>query len=229
MTQKQFEIFKQVLIDYTDAENQYWENLSQGPAQVSDELLQRLLQIPYQSKKQKALIVSTRHQKLIAIVAIISALLIALTLSVSAIRETFFNFIEEIYDSYVSIFVTRRDSKSDDPEFLPCNIYYIPENYILQRTDIAKNSQIDRWQNKEEYIKLYQSKIQTDVCIDYVNIEISTISIASIDISYYIKKEMYTIYWENDNIFFTLTCPVSLGWDEIEKIILNIQPADNPN
>jgi hypothetical protein len=124
----------------------------------------------------------------------------------------------------MALFVST-DIPPKDPVLTPHTAYYIPEHYIVQHQQKTENSQIDRWKNEQKFIKLYQSTTQTDVFSDNDGAETFTTVVGNLQVRHYVKKDICTIYWENDNIFFTLTCPSSLEWAEIEKIILNIQPT----
>ena len=68
-----------------------------------------------------------------------------------------------------------------------------------------------------------------DIRFDNENSGYSTTQLGELKIYYLDKDGMYTVRWLSSGYSFTLFCPESLGWDEIEKIILSIDevPADN--
>lgn len=229
MTQEQIQVLKQVLIDYDNAETKYLEHIAAGSAKITDEFRNKLLAIPKNSKKQQFTPSnSIRYKKILATVAIIVAMLLVLTLSVSAIRETVFDYIEKIYETCLTLFITSTSTAGGNA-FIPQTIHYMPDGYIQNSIVRTQASESQYWVGESELILFHQATRQTALTNDSENIEFSYKYIGNSEIRYFSKHDTYNLYWDNGGIFFTLTCPVSLGWDEIEKIILNIQPADNAN
>ena len=109
MNQENLQILKRVLADYDRAEIAYWDKISEEFSTPAAEFYARLWEIPYQKKKNYVPVVSFRPKKAIAIFVALIALLLALTMSVSAIRTSVFDFFESIYDSYVCLFVNNKD------------------------------------------------------------------------------------------------------------------------
>ena len=44
---------------------------------------------------------------------------------------------------------------------------------------------------------------------------------------YMLKNNRYTIRWIYDEYSFMLSCPESLEWEEIEKIIMSVEKVSN--
>ena len=226
MIHEQIQVLKQVLIDYDNAEAKYLEHIAAGSARITDEFRRELLAIPKNTKKQQLTPShSIQYKKILATVAIIVALLLVLTLSVSAIRETVFEYIEKLYDTYISLSVTS-SAAAEENIFIPQTIHYIPSGYTQKDIIQSAVSETQYWVNEVQTIRIYQTSTQTAMSNDIENTEFANTYIGVFEIHYFSKNDAYTLYWDNDTIFFTLNCPVSLGWEEIEKIILNIQPAE---
>ena len=68
-----------------------------------------------------------------------------------------------------------------------------------------------------------------DIRFDNENSGYSTTQLEELKIYYLVKDEMYTVRWLSDGYSFMLYCPGSLGWEEIEKIILSIEEVHVDN
>lgn len=171
-----------------------------------------------------------RYPKRAAI--ILAAILICLTMmmSISAIRVRIIDFVVNIYEKYICLSV--EEPSENYPKRIE-KIYkpsYVPNSYVENIFDKQPITIRIEWKYQNNTIKFYQH-IMTDEYIrfDNKNSGYSTTQLEELKIYYLVKDEMYTVRWLSNGYSFTLFCPESLGWNEIEKIILSIEevPVDN--
>ena len=85
-------------------------------------------------------------------------------------------------------------------------------------------------ENSNNKIYFYQNTIIGNTLkFDNEYSNYSTTQLEDFKIYYLGKDGMYTVRWLSNGYSFTLFCPESLDWNEIEKIILSVEelPTDN--
>ncbi len=171
-----------------------------------------------------------RYPKRAAIV--LAAILVCLTMmmSISAIRVRIIDFVVNIYEKFICLSV--EEPSENYPKTIE-KIYqptYTPLGYN-ETTKYAQTLTIETiLENSNSKIYFYQNTILgNELFFDNENSGYSTTQLEDFKIYYLGKDGMYTVRWLSNGYSFTLFCPESLGWDEIEKIILSVEevPVDN--
>ena len=219
------ELFKKALFESTMKEIRAIEEANYPVIEMSREYDNEI----YSAIKKSNFYVK-RYPKRVAIV--LAAVLVCLTMmmSISAIRIRVIDFVVNIYEKYICLSIEEpfeNYPKRIEKVYKPS---YVPNSYVENIFDKQPLTVKIEWKCQHNTIKLYQH-IMTDEYIrfDNENSGYSTTQLENLKIYYLVRDEMYTVRWLYDGYSFTLFCPESLGWDEIEKIILSVDevPADN--
>ncbi len=166
-------------------------------------------------------LVKTTRRRIITIITII-ALLLASTLSISAIREPVISFFTEVLPQYTNFWV-KYDNKA--PKTIPEYRFpqWIPEGYT--QTAYSKgDAWIDGiWKTEAEEISFSQSLASnTFVSIDNTNTNTTKETICEKEIYVSQKNGLYSFLWYDEVCVYTLTVPTSLGWETALRIIEGI-------
>ena len=219
------ELFKKALFESTMKEIRAIEEANYPVIEMSREYDNEI----YSAIKKSSFRVK-RYPKRVAIV--LAAILICLTMmmSISAIRVRIIDFVVNIYEEYICLSV--EEPSENYPKTIE-KIYkpsYIPEYYVKNVFSEQPLTIKNEWKYQHDVIYFYQHIITEEVIrFDNENSRYSTTQLEEFKIYYLLKDELYTVRWLSNGYSFTLFCPESLGWDEIEKIILSVEevPVDN--
>ena len=171
-----------------------------------------------------------RYPKRAAI--ILAAILICLTMmmSISAIRVRIIDFVVNIYEKFICLSVEEPSEnypKKIEKVYKPI---YVPQGYLETNKYHQDLTVKFSFKNTDNQILFYQNIIDKNkLKFDNENSGYSATQLEEFKIYYLVKDEMCTVRWLSNGYSFTLFCPESLGWDEIEKIILSVEevPVDN--
>lgn len=168
-------------------------------------------------KKQKR--ITLRRGICVAVLMI--AILITMASCIKPIRDYFIN----IFEEYWSFTITDNSSNAEegaDIVYLPDSV---PEGYELVDSSINGKSHETLWLNADgSFINLSQSSSDSlNVSIDNKGAEKDTVIIKGKEISVFKKNGQMLLIWSSDDYLFTLTCPESLSWEEIEALIVGIE------
>lgn len=145
-------------------------------------------------------------------------------MSISAIRIRIIDFIEFIYEKFVCLSID--EEEYNYPETIE-KIYkpkYIPVDYEYYEINIRTIRVKVEYKNSSETMLFYQYVIsRKNVNFDNEYSDYTPRYIDDQKVYYTIKEDKYTVKWVAHDYSFVLSCPESLGWDEIEKIILSIE------
>lgn len=165
----------------------------------------------------------TRTAKIIIISAIIISLLLSALACIPIIKKYIISRTESDY--WVSV---NPDAKDDETEIFRSTIddvylpSYIPDGYFEVQSTNNEFTVSSLWMNDVNVITYDQWGNDGAYSIDS-QASYNIIKIADYDINYSIKHEYKNMFWEHDGYIFILTCPDSIGFDEVEKIIESIQ------
>lgn len=159
-------------------------------------------------------------------IVILAAILVTLTMimSISAIRTRIVDFVVSVYEKFICLSIDENEyiyPQTIEKVYKPS---YTPSNFIEFENSIRTIYSITRYKNSNDRINLYQYVIsRKNVNFDNEYSDYTPRYINDQKVYYTIKEDKYTVRWIANDYSFVLSCPESLGWDEIEKIILSIE------
>ncbi len=221
MTNSQIEVLKIALLNVEREELRLLDSLPDENYEFSDEHKARMKRMVYKYDHSN----KTMPKKL-SIILVAAILAITLIMSISAIRIPVVNFFVEIYESFISIFI---DSDNTNETNNTHEIYmpqYIPKHYKQSRCFSNNYNVITTWINEYDNNKITINQNILNVSqsfIDFENSDYSELVINEQKFYYMVKNGNVTYLWHYDQYIFTLTCPETLGLEEIEKIICSME------
>lgn len=185
---------------------------------------------------------------------LVAAILVSLSVmfAVSAeIRQAVADFFVNVHDTFTEFFITKEneldysttsngsetndDSLNESPpstsfpitietKYIPT---YINENSFTQLDQaISPVSVFTVWSNGTEIVDLSQNTIvNNDTVIDAEDAEHQVKYINGLKVYFMLKNNIYFVHWVQYGYSFGLSADESLGWHEVEKIILSIEPV----
>lgn len=165
---------------------------------------------------------------IVALVAVISMCFLIMFAVSAQVRTKVVDFFVEIYESFTMLFV-KEASTDDNPvkietEYEPC---YMRENgYELFSKSSGKISVLAVWKKHDLSLRFSQNIVKnSDYVFDTEDTLYEIKYIGDQKVYYKIKHDVITVKWLEYGYSFSLNCNESLGWDEIEKIILSLEPT----
>ena len=220
MTGTQIEIIKKALYDVDTMEIIKLSVLPAVPFVAStkhNDKIQKL--IDSERRRENSVLKLPFRNKVVIIIALF--LILSLTLTACIFRKEIKEFIIKIYTSSIGF-----DSNTDkyDDNYTEHIFTYIPVEYkLIDSFDNVKNSKkvyscddkllvIEQCSSKGDMVQLgSDDQTYNHRLIDKYNVY------------YTYTKNTYVLIWNYQEKIFIISCHESLGWDEIEKIILGVK------
>ena len=220
MTGTQIEIIKKALYDVDTMEIIKLSALPAVPFVAStkhNDKVQKL--IDSERRRENSVLKLPFRNKVVIIIALF--LILSLTLTACIFRKEIKEFIIKIYTSSIGF-----DSNTDkyDDNYTEHIFTYIPVEYkLIDSFDNVKNSKkvyscddkllvIEQCSSKGDMVQLgSDDQTYNHRLIDKYNVY------------YTYTKNTYALIWNYQEKIFIISCHESLGWDEIEKIILGVK------
>ena len=219
MNDMQTEMIKKALNDVDTIEIRKLSSLPETPFTPSVGFINKVNELINNERKRERSLLKLSHQKKVAIL-VASVMILILTLTACI-------FIEEIQDFFISIkkeaigFVSSTDENITTSE--KYKFTYIPSGYVLIDTLKTDSTFLCVYKNDTHYLSIDQGSMSSCVNMDTENGNYQTTIINDYTIYYTYTKNTYSLIWKNHTNVFGITCHESLGWDEIEKIILGVK------
>ena len=221
MTNSQIEVLKIALLNVEREELRLLDSLPDENYEFSDEHKSRMKRmVDKYDRSNKTM------PKRLSIILVAAILTITLIMSISAIRISVVNFFVEIYESFISIFV---DSDATDDTAKIQEIYtpkYIPEQYNISKNfsdDYNMQTTLKNEVDNSEIIINQRKLSSLQSYIDFENSDYTEKMIDQQKVYYMIRNNTFMVIWCNEQYFFMLSCPETLGLEEIEKIICSME------
>jgi hypothetical protein len=199
------------------------------------------------NKNTIVLIISALLVIMAVIIAIVAAILVSICVmfTVSAeIRNAVADFFVKAYETFTQLIIVEnsegdKDVTNETPtqpevvyptsietEYIPS---YIDDNNYIQLDKIANDvSVLTVWTNDAYIIDLTQTIVdKNDIAIDNENLLLQSKVIGDKEIFYFLKNGIYIVIWKDYGYVFNMSCDEILGWAEIEKIIVSLEPIKN--
>jgi len=159
------------------------------------------------------------------IVAIVAAVLALLTSCAVIFREEIGGFIVTFFEGNADFEGGGSIAKEIDVYYEPT---YVPEGYSSIEKDISDLYAVYGYSNGERTLYFEQYLSSGSNSIDTQNAVYGEATVGDKELFYSYREEKKTVsmIWRNQNCSFFLSCSSELAPDEIERIILGIQPID---
>lgn len=165
---------------------------------------------------------------LILVAALTICFLIMFTVS-AQIRTAVIDFFVEVYENFAMLFI-QNDDINENPTTIEKEYKstYFKENGFTQIENItASTKAVTTWSNDGFNIYFSQYIInENDIRSDIEETSYEVTQIGDQKIYYTIKNNTCTVKWLAYGYSFTINCNESLGWTEIEKIVLSLEPTN---
>lgn len=222
MTKSELDLCKRALYDVKMAEIARYEKLAENLPEHSSEFNEKMAELIEQTRKKEASFVAIYARKLI-LVAIISILILSAAVSVLAFNPKIKQFLIELFESHVAFEISGDNSHLTEMYHLS----FIPEGFEKIDQIQSNYNVMQVWERDNENIILEQEAIVLHKSsIDMDDNQYQEQYWGDLKIYFTISTNQYAILWIEDNYSFSLTCSTSIPWDEIEKMILGIEPVE---
>lgn len=196
----------------------YFKSLPVESFEYDEEYKSRMKEIISEHAKMQDL----RYTKKILTAVVITALAIALLLTLFAFRKPLVNFAIKIFD-----IDTSTSNKRDVPLekiYLPL---YMPEGYRLESFEKEKNEAYLSLKDENDYVHIFQSPLEANgfFSSDTKDETYTFIYVGEQPVYYKNSYGTYTVIWENGINQFTLIAS-NLNWETIEKFIPSMTPFE---
>ncbi len=164
---------------------------------------------------------------LILVATLTICFLIMFTVS-AQVRTAVVDFFVEIYETFAAFFIEDNDI-NENPTTMK-TIYepsYLHNHQFEKiKQDNGKISVFTVWSKDDFDINFSQHVVMnSDITLDAENTSYETTYIGEQKVYYTIKNNIYFVKWLEYGYSFNLSCDESLGWEEIEKIIISLEPV----
>ena len=168
-------------------------------------------------------------RKLIVVLVAVISMCFLIMFAVSAqVRTKVVDFFIEIYESFTMLFV-KDNSTEDNPDTIESIYepsYLSKNNYEKSKENVNMLYMTAAWKKEGSTIEFSQSIIYENYILsDTEDASFKTEIIGEQEVLYNVKNGTYTIKWLAYGYSFSIRCNEALGWDEIEKIILSLEPT----
>ncbi len=192
---------------------------------ADDDFKERILNASRDSAKK-----DRSYPKRIALILVATlAICFFIMFAVSAqIRTTVIDFFVEIYESFSTLFI-QGDDNTENPKSIETEYTstYFRKNGYEQTNEIkTKYNILKIWENGNLEVDFSQHIINgNEVTIDANEASYQITYLGEHKIYYMLKNNIYFVKWLAYGYSFNLNCDEGLGWEEIEKIVLSLEPV----
>lgn len=157
---------------------------------------------------------------IVSVVAII--LILAMSMSVSAIRTPVINFLKETWENFTHFFTTETINSEPIEESIE-NIMtfdHSPTGFVETFNTYDGLQAITVWENeKGDQITLVQNLGSVDMTLDTEGVDFTEISINNQQAFTYTNKNVTSIVWSDKKYIFTLSFPKNMNFEEMKNLI----------
>lgn len=164
-----------------------------------------------QSKNRSLTAQSTfKPRKLIAILVAALILLFSSAMSVSAVRETVFKFITEVYEKYTQVFLKEtQPSQPIDEVFMAYAPAKIPAGFELVHENLDGLVMLE-YERENQYLTYEQKRLdKVSMHINTEGIKLEELEFNGLPAKYYSNQGMQTLIWYDDNYMYMISSTLS--------------------
>ena len=221
MNKQQIQTLKTFLFEAEIKELKKLESLAVPAGEHSTEFNTKMSELVEKMRKKEASFVRMNLKKIL-IAATVTITIIMLFVACT--------FVPQIKDFFVKVLEnhTLLEFEGENQNLdIVYKLYYTPHGYELTNESIDSLHASYMYKNKNDMITFKQTPLlQIGITMDTEENEYTTCNIDGYKVYKASRNGYYVFAWINDNYSFSLTCPTSIPWDEIERIILEIAPVE---
>lgn len=214
---------KQALLTLAIGEVRAFEALSVGEPITSEALTKRIEKLTRAQRRFTWRFVKTAKRRFVTVlVAII--LLFVLSLSITAVRETVFNFVTKTFLTHTDFYISGDGEK---PSLDTIAVYkkpsWLPDGYVEKGHTQTPNSSYYLFENDTVQIEFYQYILNYQVTLDTENSNFQRIHTTKGLLYANEKYNSRTFLWLDDSYSYELYCPAVVDIDTVIRIIESIE------
>ncbi|AHF09053.1 MULTISPECIES: DUF4367 domain-containing protein [Dehalobacter] len=170
----------------------------------SPEFERKMKALIRQSKNNKS--VSRRHRKLVAILVAAIILLFGSAMSVSAVRETVFKFITEVYEKYTQVsFEKMQSSQATNEEFTVYAPSQMPAGFELINENLNGIVSLE-YEKGNDYLNYEQKKLdKVSMQINTEGIDLEELEFNGLPAKYYSNQGVQNLIWYDNNYMYMIS------------------------
>ena len=226
MTKQEISILKNILLFSEQKEINEYKALDDIDVTYSEGFTAFIRE---QEQKQHSIVYKATKTVSRRIILAFAAILITfcMLMSISAIRTPVVNFFVNIYEAFTEFIGVSADSQLPEDIETICIPKYMEENEYT-KLDVEPKSKffIYVWYKNGIYIEFRQSSLDNYLTLNSEESTYDTKYINDINIYYTTNNNRQVFLWTSYGYAFSLQCSKELRWEEIEKIILSVEPIE---
>lgn len=162
--------------------------------------------------------------KRVAVFAVSIALAVALSMSVSAVREPVVEFFVNVYEKFVEFFYDENDiARAPDTIETVYTLGYVPMGYELVSCEIGALVTRFVWTNQNgERISFSQGLLSEYSLLDNEDSNYEIIYMDDIPVAYFEKGDVRHYYWNSNEYRFAVQISSDISWEIFEKLMISI-------
>ena len=220
MTNAEKELIRRAFHVLDTAEASHYESLEQASHQFSEKFERKIQKLIRIERQPIYPLIKTPARKIASLLAVL-LILFSLSLSVSAIRKQIIDWIVQIHDTFIEI--SYPQNSFGDGNFTEHQVTWIPEDFSLTERIETPYRVKHTWKNNKEKIVLEQSRGNSSYSLDVPTTSYET-TIAGRTIRCYTSDDAQFFVWIDEEYFFLLCCPIEFPTEDVEQMIISIQP-----
>ena len=224
MSEAELELCRKALYEIERKEILKYDSLPQEWGDHSDEFNEKIKSLIAKTRRKESSYILMNSKKII--IAALTAILIASILVACRYAPLIKQFVIKIFEGHTDFYLEDDETYRDkiDNVFNP---RFVPDGFKLIDSFLSDVMVKNVWDNGEDSIILAQSIKSTGVTgIDTTENQYDSVQIKDENIYYSVSRGYYVMVWLKDNYSFTLTCPTSISWADIEKMIVSLEPEE---
>ena len=185
----------------------------------SNEFYSKLDEAAKNIGKQRKKSISLRRA--IAVIAVAALLIGISSVGVYAFKEKIKGFVVEFFDGFAKM--TVEDTENNAVDIKDVTITYVPDGFTKFNEIILSENMTIEWRNGDVPIVLQCMAINYEsIFMDTENSNATEVIVADKSVFRTEKYGQLGATWTDGLISYVITCPVSVEWDEIVKMIEGI-------
>lgn len=227
MNKRELELCKKALYRVNLEEISYFYSLDFQVPDHTPEFTEKMTALIEKTRKKEASFILMNFKKIL-IAAIISILLVS-SLVGCIFAPQIRDFFIEVFDNGTKYKTNEQNCQHVDVIY---NLNYLPEGYEEVDTLIDDYSLMRIFKSDQDATpnNIVFEQVPSGTTVTGVDTEeqgTQIVHVNNIELYYTTSKGHYVLLWKTEEYIFSLICPTSIPWDEVEKIILGIQPIDS--
>ena len=192
---------------------------------VPSEEFEAKIKILIEKTSRKENSIATLKLKKVIIVAIASLLILSCAITAIAFGEQIKQFFVEIFEDHINL-------KVEDDEVGGLKVYnnitFTPEGFQMVDCIKSNYNYVLVFENEMKLSIIYEqaSLSASSINIDAENSELSKRFLGNVELYILTEKGYYSIVWRDENSSYFISCPTSISWADIEKMILSLEPEE---